>query len=216
VNITTSDSIQALAIIEDDPTVRAGLTEILCTALLKTRVDDYADAETAIKEIGKNPVDMVLCDIGLPGMNGIECIRKLKMMYPAMQIMMLTVYDNPEHIFKAIQAGASSYLLKNTAPDKLVEAVLELHNGGAPMSSQIARQLIEAFRSKSNRDNPYFQNLSRREQEILEMLLQGNRYKEIAGSLFISLETVRSHVRRIYEKLHVNNRIDALKKTGLI
>lgn len=132
-----------------------------------------------------------------------------------MQMMVLTVYDNADSIFNALKAGATSYLLKSTPPDKVIEAIYEVKNGGSPISSQIARKVIEAFALKE-KTNEYFQDLSRREQEILEQLSKGYRYKEIADKLFVSLETVRTHIRNIYEKLQVNSRVEALKKTGLL
>lgn len=129
--------------------------------------------------------------------------------------MMLTVYDDTETIFSALKAGASSYMLKSTSPEKIIEAIAELHSGGSPISSQIARKVIEAFTVKE-KVNEYFQELSRREQEMLELLSKGFRYKEIADKLFLSIETVRTHIRNVYEKLQVNCRIEALKKTGLL
>ena len=130
-------------------------------------------------------------------------------------MMVLTVYDNADTIFNALKAGATSYLLKSTPPEKVIEAIFEVKNGGSPISSQIARKVIEAFALRE-KTNEYFQELSRREQEILEQLSKGYRYKEIADKLFVSLETVRTHIRNIYEKLQVNSRVDALKKTGLL
>ena len=128
---------------------------------------------------------------------------------------MLTVYDNPDIVFEALKAGAISYLLKSTPSEKIVEAIEEVYHGGSPISSQIARKVIEAFAVKQN-INDYFQDLSRREQEVLEKLAKGYRYKEIADKLFVSIETVRTHIRNIYEKLQVNSRVEALKKTGLL
>jgi len=161
------------------------------------------------------PVEIALFDVNLPGMNGIDCIRKLKMVHPKTQCMVLTVYDKPDIIFEALKAGAISYLLKSTTTEKIIEAIAEVKNGGSPISSQIARKVIEAFATKENA-NEYFQNLTRREQEMLENLSMGYRYKEIADKLFVSLDTVRTHVRNIYEKLQVNSRAEALKKTGLL
>ncbi len=174
-----------------------------------------SDAETALKELAVNPVDIALFDINLPGMNGIECIRRLKLLHPRIQMMVLTIYDNTDNIFNALKAGATSYLLKGTPPEKIVEAIYEVYNGGSPISSQIARKVIDAFTLKE-KTNEYFQELSRREQEMLEQLSKGYRYKEIADKLFVSIETVRTHIRNIYEKLHVNSRVEALKKTGLL
>ena len=132
-----------------------------------------------------------------------------------MQMMVLTVYDNPDNIFNALKAGATSYLLKGTPPEKVIEAISEVYHGGSPISSQIARKVIEAFAIRE-KTNEYFQDLSRREQEMLEHLSKGYRYKEIADKLYVSLETVRTHIRNIYEKLQVNSRAEALRKTGLL
>lgn len=174
----------------------------------------YADAETALQELTETPVDIALFDVNLPGMNGIECIRRLKLVHPKMECMVLTVYDKPETVFEALKAGAISYLLKSTPPEKIIEAIEEVNRGGSPISSQIARMVINAFAVKE-KTNAYFEELSRREQEILEELSKGYRYKEIADKLSVSIETVRTHIRNIYIKLQVNSRAEALKKTGL-
>jgi DNA-binding NarL/FixJ family response regulator len=148
-------------------------------------------------------------------MNGIDCIQRLKMLHPRMQMMVLTVYDNADTIFNALKAGATGYLLKTTPAEKILEAIAEVQQGGSPISSQVARKVIDAFAVKE-KTNEYFQELSRREQEMLEQLSKGYRYKEIADKLFVSIETVRTHVRNIYEKLQVNSRAEALKKTGFL
>lgn len=207
--------INSIAIIEDDAIVRQYLAEQMQLNINVNELRVFGDAETALKEIIANPVEIALFDINLPGMSGIDCIRRLKMVQPKTQCMVLTVYDKPDTIFEALKAGAISYLLKSTPADKIIEAIAEVNNGGSPISSQIARKVIEAFAVKQN-TNEYFQDLTRREQEMLEQLSKGYRYKEIADKLYISLETVRSHIRNIYEKLQVNSRTEALKKTGLI
>lgn len=208
-------TISSLAIIEDDPKIRKYLMEQIQQHMPIDTVASFSDGESALSELTVNPVEIALFDVQLPGMTGIECIEKLKIIHPQMKMMMLTVYDNTETIFDALKAGASSYILKSTPPQKIVEAIEELNQGGSPISSQIARKVIESFQAKE-RSNQHFQMLSVREREILDQLSQGFRYKEIADKLFISIETVRSHVRKIYEKLQVNNRIDALKKTGFL
>lgn len=207
--------INSIAIIEDDEKVRYYLAEQI---QLHIDVDDlrvFSDAESALIELTAKPVEIALFDVNLPGMNGIDCIQRLKMLHPRMQMMVLTVYDNPDIIFNALKAGATSYLLKTTPAEKILEAIAEVQQGGSPISSQIARKVIEAFAVRE-KTNEYFQELSRREQEILEQLSKGYRYKEIADKLFISLDTVRTHIRNIYEKLQVNSRAEALKKTGLL
>lgn len=207
--------IRSIAIIEDDEKVRHYLSEQIHLQMEDVRLSVFPDAETALRDLTANPVDIALFDINLPGMNGIECIQRLKMLHPRMQMMVLTVYDNADIIFSALKAGATSYLLKSTSPEKVIEAIYEVFMGGSPISSQIARKVIDAFALKEKTNN-YYQDLSRREQEILDYLSRGFRYKEIADQLFLSIETVRTHVRNIYEKLQVNNRAEALRKTGLL
>ncbi len=207
--------LNSIAIIEDDEKIRSYLAEQIQLHIDVEDLRIYADGETALKSLAVNPADIALFDINLPGMNGIDCIQRLKILHPRMQMMILTVYDNADNIFNALKAGATSYLLKSTAPEKIIEAIQEVYDGGSPISSQIARKVIEAFAVKE-KTNDYFQELSRREQEVLEQLSKGYRYKEIADKLFVSLETVRTHIRNIYEKLQVNSRVEALKKTGLL
>ena len=172
---------------------------------------------TAEEAIGKLPLinpDVVLMDINLgSGESGIDCVRELKPKMPATNFMMCTVYEEDEKIFEALRAGASGYILKKTAPGKMLEAIRELYEGGAPMSSQIARKVVAAFQNKqiAGKENN-LDVLSNREKEILELLSRGLMYKEIAAELFISQETVRKHVYHIYEKLHVGNRVEAVNK----
>ncbi len=207
--------ISSIAIIEDDEKVRHYLAEQIQLQIDVQELRLFADGESALKELSAHPVEIALFDVNLPGMSGIDCIQRLKMLHPRMQMMVLTVYDNTDTIFQALKAGATSYLLKSTPPEKVVEAIEEVFNGGSPISSQIARKVIEAFTVKE-KTNEYFQELSKREQEILEQLSKGYRYKEIADQLFLSIETVRTHIRNIYEKLQVNSRVEALKKTGFL
>lgn len=207
--------INSIAIIEDDEKVRNYLAEQIQLHIDVTELKVFWDAESALKALSAAPVDIALFDVNLPGMSGIECIRRLKMLHTKMQCMVLTVYDKPDTVFEALKAGAISYLLKSTPAEKIIEAVAEVNNGGSPISSQIARKVIEAFTLKE-KTNDYFQDLTRREQELLEQLSKGFRYKEIADKLFISIDTVRTHIRNIYEKLQVNSRVAALKKTGLL
>lgn len=207
--------IDAIAIIEDDEKVRHYMAEQIQLQIEVKELRVFGDAESALKELAAHPVDIALFDINLPGMNGIDCIQRLKILHPRMQMMVLTVYDNADNIFNALKAGATSYLLKGTPPEKVIEAIYDVYHGGSPISSQIARKVIEAF-TKKEKTNDYFQELSRREQEMLEQLSKGYRYKEIAEKLYVSIETVRTHIRNIYEKLQVNSRAEALKKTGFL
>ncbi|MCO5285906.1 MAG: response regulator transcription factor [Chitinophagaceae bacterium] len=208
-------SIESIAIVEDDARVHSLLSEEIYLNLKVKDLYVFEDGKIALKELTRVPVDIALFDINLPGMNGIECIQKLKILHPKMQIIVLTVYDNPEVIFNALKAGATGYLLKSTPSEKIIEAIQEVKNGGSPISSTIARKVIEAFCVRE-KTNEYFQELSNREKEILEHLNKGYRYKEIADKLFLSIDTIRTHVRNIYEKLQVNSRVEALKKTGFL
>ena len=207
--------IDSIAIIEDDEQVKNYLAEQIQLHIDVKELRLFGDAESALIQLTANPVDIALFDVNLPKMNGIDCIQRLKMLHPKMQMMVLTVFDDNDNVFSALKAGAVSYLLKSTPPEKVIEAIEEVYKGGSPISSQIARKVIDAF-SVKEKTNEYFQDLSRREQEILEQLSKGYRYKEIADKLFVSIETVRTHIRNIYEKLQVNNRAEALKKTGFI
>ena len=207
--------VKSIAIIEDDEKVKHYLAEQIQLQIDVQELRLFGDAESALKELSAEPVEIALFDINLPGMSGIDCIRRLKLLHPRMQMMVLTVFDNTDNIFSAIKAGATSYLLKGTPPEKIVEAINDVYKGGSPMSSQIARKVIEAFAVKE-KTNEYFQCLSKREQEILEQLSKGYRYTEIADKLYLSLETVRTHVRNVYEKLKVNKRVKKIKKTGLL
>ena len=207
--------INTIAIIEDDEKVRQYLGDEIRLHIDVTELLVFADGETALKSLIASPVDIALFDVNLPGISGIDCIQRLKMLHPKMQMMVLTVYDNVDTIFNALKAGATSYLLKSTPPERIIEAIAEVYQGGSPISSRIARKVIEAF-SLREKANEYFQQLSRREQDVLEQLSKGFQYKEIAEKLFLSVETIRTHIRNIYEKLQVNSRIEALKKTGLL
>ena len=198
-----------VVIIEDEEDINQGLNHLIrLSSGFECRA--YLNAEDAIRGIAKHAADVVLMDINLPGMNGIECTRLLKQYHPEMQIMMCTVYEDDENIFKAIAAGASGYILKRTEPGKLIESIRDLYNGGAPMSSQIARRVISSMQcvQKTLQDSL----LSDREKEVLDLLAKGFRNKEVAEQLYISISTVKSHVHKIYEKLHVTSRIEAVNK----
>lgn len=196
-----------IAVIEDVDEYRNALALILNGTPGMHCVQCFSNAETAIRELPKIKPDVVLTDIHLPGKSGIEVILHLKNLYPAMQFMMLTVYDDDDNIFRALEAGATSYLLKSTAPGKIMEAIRELYEGGSPMSAQIARKVVEQMRQphKSGHKN-YSDLLSEREKEVLEYLREGLLYKQIADQLHISEYTVKTHCRHIYEKLHVSTR----------
>jgi DNA-binding NarL/FixJ family response regulator len=206
-----------ICIVDDTKDIRSALEQIVTMSEGYQLLGSFASAEEASAQIPLLHPNVVLMDINLgEGENGIDCVRHLKADYPDILFMMCTVYEDDEKIFEALTAGASGYILKKTAPHKLLEAIRELQEGGAPMSSQIARKVVAAFQQKQATaevaDRSSLSVLSNREKEILELLAKGMLYKEIAASLFISQETVRKHVYHIYEKLHVNNRVEAINK----
>jgi DNA-binding NarL/FixJ family response regulator len=171
----------------------------------------YPDAETALQGLPANEIDVVLMDINLPGINGIDCMVQLRDKMPDTQFMMCTVYDDDEFIFSALESGATGYLLKRTSPAQILEAIRDLHEGGSPMSSEIARRVVDAMHKKKKPSGPV-EALTEREKEILDFLSRGFLYKEIANELFISKETVKKHIHNIYDKLHVQTRTEALNK----
>jgi DNA-binding NarL/FixJ family response regulator len=199
-----------LTIVEDLEEVRDGLRNFIGLSNDFKVLDTYKTAEEALIGIPQLKPDIVIMDINLPGMSGIECIRRLKNKIPSTQFMMFTVYENDEKVFDALKAGASGYLLKNTGLVQLIEALKELYTGGSPMSANIARKLVTIFREQNKTEN--IGTLSPRENEILQLLAKGLLYKEIADQLYISTATVRQHIHKIYEKLHVQNRTEAINK----
>jgi RNA polymerase sigma factor (sigma-70 family) len=200
-----------VSIVEDDPRVRESLAGLISRAPGFQCVSHYATGEEALAQIPKKKPEVVLMDINLPGMSGIDCVRKLKQIEPSCQIVMLTVYENTEQIFKALANGASGYLLKATAPEELLSAIQDVHRGGSPMTSHIARKVVQSFQ-QSAASSKATETLSPREQEVLELLAKGFLYKEIADQLHISFETVHTYIRRIYEKLQVRSRTEAVAK----
>ena len=200
-----------LAIVEDLDEVRDGLKNFISLSPDFKILDTFKTAEEALYDIPKLRPDIVIMDINLPGMSGIECIKLIKDKSPDTQFMMFTVYENDEKVFEALKAGASGYLLKNTGLVQLIESLKELHLGGSPMSANIARKLVTLFRSEQ-KETTNVEVLSSRENEILQLLAKGLLYKEIADQLAISVSTVRQHIHHIYEKLHVQNRTEAINK----
>jgi DNA-binding NarL/FixJ family response regulator len=200
-----------VSIVEDNDEIREGLSVLISGSAGFQCVATYPTAENALKYLPAHKPDVVLMDIQLPGMSGIECVRDLKKLLPDLQIMMLTVYEDDDNVFKSILAGASGYVLKKTPPSELLEAISDLHNGGSPMSDRIARKVVQAFQQmgKSSRET---ENLTQRESEILSYVAKGFQDKEIAEKFFLSSETVRTHLRNIYKKLHVRSRTEATLK----
>ena len=200
-----------LVIVEDLDEVRDGLRNFIGLNTEFRILGAFGTAEEAMTEIPELQPGIVIMDINLPGMNGIECIRRVKEKSPRTQFMMFTVYENDEKVFEALKAGASGYLLKNTGLVELTEALKELYEGGSPMSANIARKLVSFFHEKETK-RPALEQLSKRENELLLLLAEGLLYKEISDQLHISINTVKLHIHNIYDKLHVQNRTEALNK----
>ena len=200
-----------VAIVEDDEGIRTSLATLVRRASALRCAGDYPDAETALKEIPRRPPDVVLMDINLPGMNGVECVRQLKTALPAVQFLMLTVYEDSDSLFNSLKAGASGYLLKRTASARLLDAIRDVHAGGSPMTPQLARRVVQFFSKSANGASPV-SRLTPGEKDFLDQLANGYAYKEIADRMKISIDTVRSYVRTVYEKLHVHSRTEAVVK----
>ncbi len=199
-----------VSIIEDNQKTRDALAMRVNRAPSLRCLNTYANAELALKGIPAEKPDVLLADINLPGMSGIECVAKLKEQLPGLAILMITTYEEAELIFNSLRAGAKGYLLKNAPPEELVQAIEQVHAGGAPMSMQIARKVVDHFYQQQ--PSSEVEQLSKREEEVLTLLAQGRLYKEIAGKLDISMATVRTYIQRIYEKLHVQSRTEAAVK----
>jgi RNA polymerase sigma factor (sigma-70 family) len=198
-----------VSIVEDNEQLRGTLERVISRAAGFKCLSQYANAEAALEGLPKDRPDVVLMDINLPGMNGVECVRQLKQAVPEILPLMLTVYEDTENIFNALAAGAAGYLLKRTKSAELLEAIREVQRGGSPMTTHIARKVTQSFQRASAQST---ENLSEREQEVLDCLSQGFLYKEIAEKLGISYETVHTYIRRIYEKLQVRTRTEAVAK----
>ncbi|HEV2434382.1 MAG TPA: response regulator transcription factor [Verrucomicrobiae bacterium] len=200
-----------VSIVEDNRGTRESLGELLERAPALCFVGAHSSGEEALRQIPAEAPDVVLMDINLPRMNGIECVARLKQQMPKTQVLMLTTYEESDLIFDSLRNGASGYLLKNMPPTELIQAIEQVHAGGAPMSMQIARKLVNHFQQiKKPRSD--VEKLTGREQEILSLLAKGYFYKEIADQLGISLSTVRAHLHAVYEKLHVQSRTEAVVK----
>lgn len=200
-----------VSIVEDNEQLRTTLARVLNRSEGFRCVSHYGSAEAALEGLPKDWPEVVLMDINLPGLNGVECVRQLKPRLPDTQAIMLTVYEDTDNIFNALAAGAAGYLLKRTKTPELLEAIREVQRGGSPMTTHIARKVTQSFQRSGPSPQPA-ENLSQREQEVLDCLSQGLIYKEIAEKLGISYETVHTYIRRIYEKLQVRTRTEAVAK----
>ena len=209
-----------VSIVEDNNTIREGLAALIRGTENYQCVGAYVDCESFLEDLKTVKNDVVLMDIRLPGINGIEGVKKAKKIDPDINILMLTIYEESTVVFEDLCAGACGYLVKKTPPSRLLEAIKDANEGGSPMSSHIARQVITVFQQNSNvvaNDENF--DLSDREKEVINHLAEGNNYQEIADSLYISVDTVRHHIRNIYKKLHVHSQSEAVAKAirkGLI
>jgi len=200
-----------VSIVEDNDQLRGTLARLLNRAEGFACLSQYANAEAALEGLPKDRPQVVLMDINLPGLNGVECVRRLKQTVPEISAVMLTAYEDTENIFNALAAGANGYLLKRAPRAELLEAIREVHRGGSPMTTHIARKVVQSFQRTEPAPQPG-ETLSAREQEVLDHLSQGFLYKEIAEKMGISYETVHTYIRRIYEKLQVRTRTEAVAK----
>ena len=201
----------SIAIVEDDDRLRDTMVRLIERQAELQMLASFADGESAVDELPQKKPNVVLMDINLPGMNGVECARLLKSKIPQTQILMLTVYEDTDSVFGALSAGASGYLLKRARPAELLEAIEELNQGGSPMSSHIARKVVQSFHQGKPAKSESA-TLSEREEQVLDCLASGYQYKEIAEELAIGTETVRTYIRRIYEKLHAKSAAEAVAK----
>jgi DNA-binding NarL/FixJ family response regulator len=200
-----------VSIVEDNDQLRGTLARVLNRAEGFECRSQFGSAEAALEALPKERPNVVLMDINLPGMNGVECVRQLKQLVPETLVVMLTVYEDTENIFNALAAGASGYLLKRTSSAELLAAIRDVQKGGSPMTAHIARKVVQSFQRAPAASGPT-EDLSPREKEVLDCLAQGFLYKEIADKLGISYETVHTYIRRIYEKLQVRTRTEAVAK----
>lgn len=201
----------SVSIVDDEKKLCKSIATFLNGSTGFRCVSIYGSAEAALKHLPSDRPDVVLMDINMAGMDGIECVKQLKKLAPQIQILMLTVYEDTEQIFKSLAAGATGYLLKRLEPDELLQAIRDVHAGGSPMSNSIARKVVASFQ-QANQAGDKLNLLSSREQEVLDCLAQGLAYKQIGDQLGISINTIRAHLRHIYEKLHVQSRTEAVAK----
>ncbi len=206
-------SLIKVCIVEDLEEIRNGLAAIINMTDGFRILQTYATAEEMLAQLESSDPDIVIMDIQLPGMDGIECIRQVRDKKPSIQFIMFTIYENSDYVFKALEAGATGYLLKNSSPSKIIESLRELHSGGSPMNAEIAKKLVIRFQKQALPQNEY--NLTPKEQRVLELMAKGYLYKEIAEELNNTVNTIKQHIRHIYEKLHVQNKAEAINKVYL-
>ena len=199
-----------VAIVEDNNDIRDAIRALINGTYGFSCTHTYSNGFDAIKELPEIKPDVVMMDINMPGMTGIECVKKLKALIPGTQFIMETVYEDDESIFQALRAGATGYILKKTPAAKMLEAITEVHNGGSPMSAEVARRVVASLHD--NEKNKAGETLTEREKEVLKLLAKGFIYKEIASAMTIEYETVKKHIQNIYAKLHVQNKVEAINK----
>lgn len=198
-----------VSIVEDDVQVRSDLARLIDSTKGFSCVSQHPDGENAVKELPITKPGVVLMDINLPGMSGVDCVRRIRELLPQTQVVMLTVYEDTDIILRALASGATGYLLKESSPEQIIAAIHNVHGGGSPMSSHIARKVVASFQSIVNPLHDY-ERLSAREQQVIDLLAQGYTYQEIANTLNLSYATIHTHIRHIYEKLHVKSRTKAV------
>ena len=200
----------SIMIVEDNKSLQLLLENIIKDNDFCFFAGVCSSAEEALVAVPDLLPDVVLMDIGLPGMDGIECVRKLKPLCPGVEFMMCTIYDEDEKVFDALEAGANSYILKSTGPEEMLAAIADLSNGGSPMSSDIARKVVQSFQRKRNVKKEF--GITPREEDVLKLLAKGLLYKEVADQLGISVKTMKKHIYNIYEKMHVHSKVEAVNK----
>src|SRR5436190_1000278 len=202
-----------VCIVEDIEDVRNGIAAIINMTDGFKVLQTFPNAEDALQQLPLLQPDIVVMDINLPGMSGIECIHKLHAKNRSIQFMMFTIYENSDTVFEALESGATGYILKNSSPSKIIESLQELYQGGSPMNPEIAKKLVMRFQKQTFSQNEY--HLTPKEQKILELMSKGYLYKEIAWELKNTVNTIKQHIRHIYEKLHVQNKAEAINKMYL-
>src|SRR5687768_14637575 len=196
---------------EDNPQLREGLTMLISGSDGFEVVAAFKNCENVVGEVSAFDPDVILMDIDMPGVNGIEGLKRVRAVNDSVKILMLTVFDDNQNVFQAISNGANGYVLKKTPPARLLEYIAEAASGGAPMTASIATQVLKMFANMNTKQGEDY-NLSDREKQVLQLLVDGYSYKMIAGEMFIAIDTVRSHIKKIYEKLHVNSKSEAVAK----